>query len=85
MPDWGWFVATTVAAGLGLFAAIHAIRNKRDPRTALMWVSIVLLSPFVGALLYCLFGINRNRKLHRCHNGLAVGGQTRCHQTPTLI
>ncbi len=40
-------------------ASVHVVMNKRDTRSAVSWVGLVWLSPFVGSLLYLLFGINR--------------------------
>ncbi|MEM7201956.1 MAG: cardiolipin synthase [Planctomycetota bacterium] len=51
-----WLVFATL---LGVLAAGHAILTKRDPRSALLWVGLVLFAPFIGAMLYALFGINR--------------------------
>lgn len=50
----------------GLWAAGHALLNKRDPRAALVWVSISLTIPVIGPLAYWLLGINRitRRALH---------------------
>lgn len=45
----------------GVIGAGHAIMTKRDVRAAASWTAIVLLSPFVGALLYAMFGVNRVR------------------------
>ncbi len=42
-----------------LYAAGHALLNKRDPRSALGWIALILLAPIVGIVLYLLFGINR--------------------------
>lgn len=49
----------TAATLIGLAAAVHALFNKRDPRSALSWCAVCLMAPFIGALLYGLFGINR--------------------------
>lgn len=43
----------------GIWAAGHALLNKRDPRSALVWVSISLAIPVLGPLAYWLLGINR--------------------------
>ncbi|MEX2380766.1 MAG: phospholipase D-like domain-containing protein [Opitutales bacterium] len=45
-----------------VFAAGHAVIYKRDSRAAVAWVGLILLSPFFGALLYFLLGINRIRR-----------------------
>lgn len=48
--------------------AIHALLYKRDPRSALGWISVCLLFPLAGPFAYYLFGVNRvrtrARKLH---------------------
>lgn len=37
----------------------HALLYKRDPRAAMGWISVCLLFPLVGPVLYFFFGINR--------------------------
>ncbi|MFP3929280.1 MAG: phospholipase D-like domain-containing protein [Desulfobacteraceae bacterium] len=46
---------------LALVTAGHALLFKRDPRAAWGWISICLIFPLGGPLLYLLFGINRVR------------------------
>lgn len=54
---------------VGLLAAVHAAMTKRDVRAAIAWVGVVILSPFFGAFLYFLVGINRiNRSRRLQHN-----------------
>jgi len=52
-------VATALVVVLALVAASHALLNQRDPRAALGWIGVCLLFPFIGPLLYALFGVNR--------------------------
>jgi cardiolipin synthase len=52
------FVAV-LATITGMVSATHALFNKRDPRSALGWCAVCLMTPFIGAVLYVLFGINR--------------------------
>jgi cardiolipin synthase len=54
----------TFAAGLGigLVAALHAAMTKDDVRAAVGWVAVILFSPFLGAFLYLVAGINRIRR-----------------------
>jgi cardiolipin synthase A/B len=66
MYDWvnvalAWFVllAQVVVAA---FASGHAILHKRDVRSAIGWVGLIWLVPYIGALLYGFFGINRIRR-----------------------
>jgi cardiolipin synthase len=55
----------TVIAALGLamsaWAAAHAVLYKRKPQSAFAWIAIAFAVPFLGALLYYVFGINRVR------------------------
>jgi cardiolipin synthase len=55
---WHW-VAAAAHLAFGVGAAAHAMLYKRDPRAALGWVAVCLFFPFVGPLLYFMFGINR--------------------------
>ncbi|MCG8422648.1 MAG: cardiolipin synthase [Proteobacteria bacterium] len=43
----------------GVMSGLHALLNKRDPRSTLGWLVICVLVPGVGATLYWLFGVNR--------------------------
>ena len=56
-----YFVVTVVAAWLlgACFAAAHAVTNKRDPLSAVIWVLVSVGVPFLGAWLYWVAGINR--------------------------
>lgn len=55
---WHWLVAGMHLA-LATLASLHAILFKRDPRAAWGWVSVCILFPLLGPLLYYMFGINR--------------------------
>ena len=44
-----------------MFAAVHALLTKPDPRSALGWIATCWLLPFAGTVLYLLFGVNRVR------------------------
>ena len=44
-----------------LVGGTHALLNKRDPRSALAWIAMCVALPFLGALLYYVFGKNRIR------------------------
>jgi cardiolipin synthase len=60
----GW-VLIILYASVALVFAGHALLNKRNPRSALSWISIILIFPFFGMLTYYLFGINRVRSRAR--------------------
>ncbi|MBC2717716.1 MAG: cardiolipin synthase [Desulfobacteraceae bacterium] len=44
---------------LSLTTSGHALLNQRTPSSALGWVAVCLMFPFVGPIFYFLFGINR--------------------------
>lgn len=52
-------IVLAVAHGLAFVAACHALLRKRDPRAALGWAAVCVLTPLIGPLLYVLFGITR--------------------------
>ncbi len=58
---WFWLVAIADLV-LVLVTVPHIILNKRDVRAAIGWTGLVVLSPFLGALTYYFFGINRIRR-----------------------
>ena len=53
------YVIGAVVIGAAALAAGHAIVYKRDPRSASLWVLVILLLPAAGPVLYALFGVNR--------------------------
>jgi cardiolipin synthase len=62
---WQWLLASLHIA-IALLAAGHALLYKRDSRAALGWITLCLLFPLLGPVLYYLFGINRVRsQVHR--------------------
>src|SRR5690606_30517627 len=54
-----FFLASLVAR---VIAAVHAAMTKHAVRAAIGRVGVVLFSPFFGALLYFVAGINRIRR-----------------------
>lgn len=57
---WQWIVLAFQLV-LAPLAVGHALLKKRDPRSALGWIGLIIVFPLVGAALYGLFGINRVR------------------------
>ncbi len=43
-------------------AWFHVILRQRDSRSAAFWAAIIVFVPFLGALFYAVFGINRLRR-----------------------
>jgi len=51
--------------GGAIGAAIHVMLNKSDERAAAGWVGFIVLVPFIGWIVYLLFGINRIQRRAR--------------------
>jgi cardiolipin synthase len=58
---WPYLLTATYLA-VGAIASAHVVLYKRDVRAAIGWVGLIWFSPFVGAVLYLFFGINRLRR-----------------------
>ncbi|BDV44842.1 cardiolipin synthase [Geotalea uraniireducens] len=52
-------IAVVIVAGFSVLSAGHALIMKRDPRSALGWITICLTIPLIGALSYWSMGVNR--------------------------
>jgi len=85
------FAVSTIA---GIAAAVHAAMTKTDVRAATGWVAVVLLSPFFGAFLYLIAGINRVRRRavrrrrrarNRAHGLEAGAAQVGVVSCPSLV
>jgi len=59
MTDWPSLIILIIIQCVGLFAAVHAIMHKTDPRSATGWAGLIFFVPGIGALLYWWLGINR--------------------------
>ena len=58
-----WILAAASAATLilGPLAGGHALLTKREPQVATAWITVCIIFPVGGPLLYYVFGINRVR------------------------
>jgi len=56
--NYAW-ILLFVHAVLAIISASHALLYKHDPRAALGWIAVCLAYPFIGPIMYYLFGINR--------------------------
>jgi cardiolipin synthase len=52
---------TVLVSAVAVFSAGHVLLHKRDPRSALGWVSVSFALPVIGPLFYWLLGVNRIR------------------------
>lgn len=57
-----WWLAIALPLVLAVWASGHALLSKQDVAAAVGWTGVIWLLPFLGALLYWLFGINRVRR-----------------------
>jgi cardiolipin synthase A/B len=55
-------VTSALVLVVTLLAGAHATLRKRDVRSAVGWVGLIVLVPGIGAILYALLGINRIRR-----------------------
>jgi len=62
---------------IDLLATVHVVLYKRDSRSAVAWVGLIWLVPFVGPVLYLFLGINRIQRRARALRHRLVGAQSR--------
>ena len=73
------YAVGTVVLAAAAFAGGHAVIWKREPRSAAMWLLVIILLPAAGPVLYALFGVNRvQRRAKR------LRGRTRARTPPNL-
>lgn len=58
-------ILVTFDLGLSAFVTVHVLLHKRNVHAAIGWIGLAWLSPFVGALLYFIFGVNRVQRRAR--------------------
>lgn len=46
-----------------LWTLVHVVTKERDPRTRLMWVLVIALTHWVGALVYVIVRTTARRRL----------------------
>ena len=47
---------------IAVWVTYHVLLNKRAVGSAVAWIGIAWLSPFLGGLLYAIMGINRVKR-----------------------
>jgi cardiolipin synthase len=61
-------IAVIAHIGIALWVTIHVLLHKRDVGSALGWIGLAWLSPFIGGFFYVILGINRvKRRARRLH------------------
>ncbi len=56
------YVFAIAAVVIPALASVHIISTKHEVRAAIGWTGLVWLVPFVGTVLYLMFGINRIKR-----------------------
>jgi len=71
MTDWQYVTLSfsVVAIALSVVALGHLLTHQRDHRSAAFWVALIVLSPFLGACLYGVLGINFIRRRGQQYRG----------------
>lgn len=59
LEPWWRPIGTALAISCAVLASGHVVLHKRDVRSAIGWVGLIWLVPWLGAVLYLLLGINR--------------------------
>jgi cardiolipin synthase len=72
--DWFSLLAMAASAAAAAAAIGHALIHKRDPRSATLWLLLIVLLPVGGAVLYVFFGINRVQRRARKLRGHGARG-----------
>ena len=54
--------AAVVHVAIACAVTVHVLLYKRNVGAAVSWIGIAWLSPFLGALLYAIMGINRVKR-----------------------
>lgn len=69
-PDWLGYLIYAADLVISLALSVHILMRKRPTGVTVAWLLLVVLLPFVGAVLYLLFGENRldEKRLQRARD-----------------
>src|SRR5258708_15541677 len=81
LDAWPW-IASSLATGLAIVASGHAVLFKRDPRSAIGWVGLIWFVPYIGVVMYFLFGINRIQRRGGRRRPPRAPGEARANTAP---
>ncbi len=71
--DLFWWVVPPLHVVMAVLASGHALLNKADSRAAFGWISLCVILPLGGPVLYVIFGINRVNAAARRHYVTKLG------------
>jgi cardiolipin synthase len=60
--DFHTVIVVGIYIALALGTSAHILLHKNDVRSAIGWIALVFLSPFIGTILYIFLGINRVKR-----------------------
>jgi cardiolipin synthase len=60
--DFHTVIAACIYLVLAIGTSIHILLHKDDVKSAIGWIALVFLSPFIGTILYIFLGINRVKR-----------------------
>ncbi|MDR2812140.1 MAG: phospholipase D-like domain-containing protein [Endomicrobium sp.] len=71
--DFHTIIEVGIYIALVFGTSAHILLYKNDVRSAIGWIALVFLSPFIGTILYIFFGINRvKRKVRRLRKKITL-------------
>jgi len=62
IADWAPHILAALAPLSAIFTTIHIALYKRETRSAIGWIGLSWLVPFIGSTLYLILGVNRIRR-----------------------
>lgn len=77
-------LATAALTLLSIVTSAHVVLNKRDTRSAVVWIGLIVLMPLVGVVLYALLGVNRITR-HGVRQRHDSGQEASCAPPPYVV
>lgn len=72
-------ILAVLSVSMATVAGIHATMTKDEVRAAAGWAGVIILSPFLGALIYAVAGINRMRRASILSQRMLLRGKALAH------
>ncbi|TDP75742.1 phospholipase D-like domain-containing protein [Bradymonas sediminis] len=62
VAEWAPTILAVLAPLSAVFTTTHIVLHKRETRSAIGWIGLSWLVPFIGSALYLMLGVNRIRR-----------------------
>ena len=63
IPEWlaSWWALSwgLLILSVSVTAGLHAVLSRREVRSSIGWLGLIVLVPLLGAVIYAMFGVNR--------------------------